>query len=57
LNVVLDITKENDELLCKEDKEIYKLQIGSYCTIGYSTGISAKPSSIHPSKRKKCRIP
>ena len=57
LNVVFDITKENGEWLCKKDKDLYKLQIVSNGTIGYSTGIPAKASSIHPSKRKKWSIP
>ena len=55
LNVVLDITKENGEWLYKKDKELFKLQIGSNVTIGYSTGIPAKASSSHSSKRIKMK--
>lgn len=53
LNQVFDVTKVKGEWMCKEDKNLYKLQIESKSQVGYSTGKPASAKTIHPSKRKK----
>ena len=53
LEELFDVTKFNGEWLCKEDENLYKLQIRSKGRLGYSTGKHADVNSIHPSKRKK----
>ena len=47
---IFDITKEDGEWLCQEDKELYNLQIKSQGKIGFVTCKTAPKSSIHPSK-------
>ncbi len=53
LNELFDVTKVKGEWLCKEDENLYKLQIESKGQIGYSTGQLASAKTIHPSKRRK----
>ena len=53
LDELFIVTKEKGEWLCKEDKELYKLQIQSKGQVGYSTGKLASVQTIHPSKRRK----
>ena len=55
LNELFDVTKMRGEWLCKEDENLYKLQIESKGHVGYLTG---KPASritktIHPSMQKR----
>ena len=53
LNELFDMTKiMKGERLCKEDENLYELQIESKGHIGYSTGKPASANTIHPSKRK-----
>ena len=47
------MTKIKGEWLCKEDENLYKLQIESKGHVGYSTGKPASANAIHPSKRKR----
>ena len=47
------MTKMKGEWLCKEDENLYKLQIESKGHVGYSTGKPASANTIHPSKRKR----
>ena len=47
------MTKMKGEWLCKEDENLYKLQIESKGHIGYSTGKLASANTIQPSKRKR----
>ena len=56
LNEVFDITKENGEWLCSEDRRLYHLQIESKGQVGYTTGKVASSKSIHPSKRRKMSL-
>ena len=51
LNEVFDITKENDEWLCSEDRRLY-LQIQSKGSVGSITGKASSCKTVHPSKRK-----
>ena len=53
LNELFDVTKVKGEWMCKEDENLYKLQIESKGQVGYSTGKRASAKTIHPSKRKK----
>lgn len=53
LNELFDVTKVKGEWLCKEDENLYKLQIESKGQVGYSTGKPASNKTIHPSKRRK----
>ena len=53
LDEVFDITKENGEWLCSDDKKLYYLQIESKGQIGYTTGKAVNSKTIHPSKRRK----
>lgn len=53
LNEVFDITKENGEWLCSEDRRLYHLQIESKGQVGYTTGKAASSKTIHPSKKRK----
>ena len=53
LNQLFDITKVKGEWLCKEDENLYKLQVESQGQVGYSTGKPASAKTIHPSKRRK----
>lgn len=53
LNELFDVTKVKGEWLCKEDENLYKLQIESKGQVGYSTGKPASAKTIHPSKRRK----
>ena len=53
LNELFDMTKMRGEWLCKEDENLYKLQIESKGHVGYSTGRPASANTIHPSKRKR----
>lgn len=53
LNEVFDVTKVKGEWMCKEDENLYKLQIESKGQVGYSTGLPASGKTIHPSKRRK----
>ena len=39
--------------MCKEDENLYKLQIESKGHVGYSTGKPASSNTIHPSKQKR----
>ncbi|QQP57319.1 Uncharacterized protein FKW44_002257 [Caligus rogercresseyi] len=47
----VDVTKVKGQWLCKEDKNLYELQMQSKGQVGYSTGkrASARPST-HPSE-------
>jgi hypothetical protein len=53
LNELFDVTNVKGEWMCKEDENLYKLQIESKGQVGYSTGKPASAKTIHPSKRKK----
>lgn len=53
LNELFDVTKVKGQWLCKEDKNLYELQIQSKGQVGYSTGKLASAQTIHPSKRRK----
>lgn len=53
LNELFDVTKVKGEWMCKEDENLYKLQIESKGQVGYSTGLPASAKTIHPSKRSK----
>lgn len=53
LNELFDVTKAKGEWMCKEDENLYKLQIESKGQVGYSTGKPASAKTIHPSKRRK----
>ena len=53
LNELFDVTKMKGKWLCKEDENLYKLQIESKGYVGYSTGKPASTNNIHPSKRKR----
>ena len=53
LENVFDITKTNGQWLCKEDKQLYNLQVKSQGTIGYVSSKLVPQSAIHPSKRER----
>ena len=53
LNELFGVTKIKSEWLCKEDKDLCKLQIQSKGHVGYSTGKHAGVQTIHPYKRWK----
>ena len=53
LNDLFDITKENGEWLCNEDKKLYRLQVQSNGQTGYKTGKAVRFTTIHPSKKRK----
>ncbi len=48
LITVFDITKSAGTWLCREDKELYFLQLKSEGTMGYRTDKIAPASSMHP---------
>ena len=50
---IFDVTKPDGTWLCSEDKQLYRSQIQSNGTIGYTTTKLAPSSSIHPSKRRR----
>ncbi|QQP32953.1 Uncharacterized protein FKW44_024153 [Caligus rogercresseyi] len=52
LNELFDVTKVEGQWLCKEDKNLYELQMQSKGQVGYSTGKRASAQTIHPSKRR-----
>ncbi|QQP39678.1 Uncharacterized protein FKW44_013477, partial [Caligus rogercresseyi] len=52
LNELFDVTKVKGQWLCKEDKNLYELQMQSKCQVGYSTGKRVSAQTIHPSKRR-----
>src|SRR5277367_3934507 len=49
----MNITKENGEWLCSEDRRLYHLQIESKGQVGYTTRKPASSKTIHLSKRRK----
>lgn len=53
LNELFDVTQVKGQWLCKEDEDLYKLQIQSKGQVGYSTGKPASAKTTHPSKRRK----
>ena len=53
LNGLFDVTQVKGQWLCKQDENLYKLQIQSKGQVGYSTGRPASVKTIHPSKRRK----
>ena len=50
---IIDVTKVGGEWLCKEDRQLYQLQVSSSGRIGYTTKKNAPLKTIHPSKRRK----
>ena len=50
---MFDITNIEEFWLCKEDEDLYKMQVESQRSIGYTTSKTAPKSSIHPSKRPR----
>ncbi|QQP40599.1 Uncharacterized protein FKW44_014704, partial [Caligus rogercresseyi] len=52
LDELFDVTKVKGQWLCKEDKNLYELQMQSKGQVGYSTGKRASAQTIHPSKRR-----
>jgi hypothetical protein len=52
LKKVFDITKSDGVWMCRQDKELYFLQLKSEGKVGYRTDKAAPASSVHPSKRK-----
>ena len=53
LNELFDVTKVKGQWLCKEDENLYRLQIESKGQVGYSTGKPASIKTVHPSKRRR----
>lgn len=53
LKELFDMTKVKGEWMCKEDENLYKLQIESKGRVGYSSGKPGGANTIHPSKRKR----
>lgn len=53
LNELFDVTKVKGQWFCKEDENLYRLQIESKGQVGYSTGKPASAKTIHPSKRRR----
>ncbi|QQP49929.1 Uncharacterized protein FKW44_010757, partial [Caligus rogercresseyi] len=52
LNELFYVTKVKGQWLCKEDKNLYELQMQSKGQVSYSTGKRASAQTIHPSKRR-----
>ncbi|QQP52056.1 Uncharacterized protein FKW44_004064 [Caligus rogercresseyi] len=52
LNELFEVTKVKGQWLCKEDKNLYELQMQSKGQVGYSTGKRASAQTIPPSKRR-----
>ncbi|QQP52448.1 Uncharacterized protein FKW44_004606, partial [Caligus rogercresseyi] len=53
LNELFDVNSlGKGQWLCKEDKNLYELQMQSKGQIGYSTGKRASAQTIHPFKRR-----
>ena len=56
LSAIFDITKTEGLWLCREDKDLYLKQLETGGNVGYRTDKVAPSSSVHPSRRKYCRL-
>lgn len=56
MNEFFDITKENGEWMCSNDRPLYHIHTENKGQVGYTAGKTVSSKNIHTSKRRKVTL-